>query len=486
MSSLPKVLFILTTFLFLQFGESYSHPSSDEFADLVEDLSPAVVNVFTTQKAEDSPPQQLPFDNIPPQFRDFFKNFPPGFGPGQPQNPDQKREQPQALGSGFVIDPEGYIVTNHHVIAQANEIKVKFQDDSELSAELIGQDKLTDLALLKVKSKKPLKFVKFADSDKARVGHSVIAIGNPFGLGGTVTSGIISAFNRDINSGPYDSFIQTDASINKGNSGGPLFNINGDVVGINSAIFSPSGGSVGIGFSIPSNLAKPIIEQLRKFGKTQRGWLGVRIQEVTPEIAESLGLKESDGVLISMVNPGEPAEKAGIKAGDVIINFNGKKIKNVRDLQRIVAEAAVSSSAKVDVWRDKKIKKFKVKLAEREKFDDQAKIDQKKDSTEKTNQEYEIDQVGLRLKDLTDFLRDQYNIDESVSGSLVTGVKNNSPASNAGLSVGNVISQVSQKKITSAKQAKQIFDDAVKRNMDSVLVQIYQNGFPRFIPLKLK
>ena len=486
MSSLPKVLFILTTFLFLQFRESFSHPSSDEFADLVEDLSPAVVNVFTTQKTVDSPSQQLPFDNIPPQFRDFFKNFPPGFGPGQPQNPDQKREQPQALGSGFVIDPKGYIVTNHHVIAQANEIKVKFQDDSELTAELIGQDKLTDLALLKVKSKKPLKFVEFADSDKARVGHSVIAIGNPFGLGGTVTSGIISAFNRDINSGPYDSFIQTDASINKGNSGGPLFNINGDVVGINSAIFSPSGGSVGIGFSIPSNLAKPIIEQLRKFGKTQRGWLGVRIQEVTPEIAESLGLKESDGVLISMVNPGEPAEQAGIRAGDVIINFNGKKIKNVRDLQRIVAEAAVSSSAKVDVWRDKKIKKFKVKLAEREKFDDQAKIDQKKDSTEKTNEEYEIDQVGLRLKDITDFIRDQYKIDENISGSVITGVKNNSPASNAGLSVGNVISQVSQKEITSAKQAKQIFDDAVKKNMDSVLVQIYQNGFPRFIPLKLK
>ena len=341
-------------------------------------------------------------------------------------------------------------------------------------------------SIIKVKSKKPLKFVEFADSDKARVGHSVIAIGNPFGLGGTVTSGIISAFNRDINSGPYDSFIQTDASINKGNSGGPLFNINGDVVGINSAIFSPSGGSVGIGFSIPSNLAKPIIEQLRKFGKTQRGWLGVRIQEVTPEIAESLGLKESDGVLISMVNPGEPAEKAGIRAGDVIINFNGKKIKNVRDLQRIVAEAAVSSSAKVDVWRDKKIKKFKVKLAEREKFDDQAKIDPKKDSTEKTNEEYEIDQVGLRLKDITDFIRDQYKIDENISGSVITGVKNNSPASNAGLSVGNVISQVSQKKITSAKQAKQIFDDAVKNNMDSVLVQIYQNGFPRFIPLKLK
>ena len=221
---------------------------------------------------------------------------------------------------------------------------------------------------MKVESKKPLDFVKLADSDKARVGHSVIAIGNPFGLGGTVTSGIISAFNRDINAGPYDSFIQTDASINRGNSGGPLFNLDGEVLGINTAIFSPTGGSVGIGFSIPANLAKPIIEQLKKFGKTQRGWLGVRIQEITPDIAKSLGLKNEEGVLISMVNPGEPAEKGGLKAGDVILEFNGKKIKDVKSLQRTVADSAVESKATVKVWRNKKVKSFTVKLGELEKF----------------------------------------------------------------------------------------------------------------------
>ena len=342
--------FILLIFLALPISTIQSHPLSDDFANLVEERSPSVVNVFTTQKPKQITNNQNPLEGIPPQFRDFFKNFPPGFPFGPQQQPNQpESERPQALGSGFVIDPTGYIVTNNHVIEQANEIKVKFQDDSELEAKLVGTDKLTDIALLKVEPKKPLPYLSFADSDKARVGHSVFAIGNPFGLGGTVTSGIISAFNRDINAGPYDSFIQTDASINRGNSGGPLFNLKGDVLGINTAIFSPTGGSVGIGFSIPANLAKPIIDQLKKFGKTQRGWLGVRIQELTPEIAKSLGLRNEDGVLISMVNPGEPAEKGGLKSGDVIIEFNGKKIKDVKSLQRTVAESVVESKAKVKV-----------------------------------------------------------------------------------------------------------------------------------------
>ena len=461
-----------------------SHPVSDDFADLVESLSPAVVNVFTTQTVKQQE-QGSPFDNIPPQFREFFKNMPPGFGP-QPQPPSPEREEAQALGSGFVVDASGYIVTNHHVIAQANEIKVKFQDETELKAKLVGQDKLTDLALLKVESKKPLKFVEFADSDKARVGHSVIAIGNPFGLGGTVTSGIISAFNRDINSGPYDSFIQTDASINKGNSGGPLFTINGKVVGINSAIFSPTGGSVGIGFSIPSNLAKPIIAQLKKYGKTQRGWLGVRIQEVTPEIADSLSLKVPEGVLISMVNPGEPAEKAGLKAGDVIIKFNGKKVKNVRALQRMVAEAAVESSAAVEVWREKKMKKIKVKLAEREKFDNLAESDAQKNEETVSNEEFEIDKVGLRLKDISESLREKNNIAKNINGAVIVAVKKNSPASEINLNVGDVVMQISQKTIENAKQAKKILDEAINKNRDSVLIQVYQNGFPRFVPLRLK
>ncbi len=480
--------FVIFFFTFLTTINLMSHPLSDDFADLVEKLSPSVVNVFTVQKPQERDNQQMPFDNIPPQFRDFFKNFPPGFpfgGPQQQPNRPQNEEQPQALGSGFVIDPTGYIVTNHHVIAQANEIKVKFQDERELKAKLIGKDQLTDLALLKVESDTPLPFVKFANSDKSRVGHSVIAIGNPFGLGGTVTSGIISAFNRDINSGPYDSFIQTDASINKGNSGGPLFNLDGEVVGINSAIFSPSGGSVGIGFSIPANLAKPIIEQLRKFGKTQRGWLGVRIQEITPDIAKSLGLENEEGVLISMVNPGEPAEKSGLKAGDVIIEFNGKKIKDVRSLQRTVADAAVESKAKVKVWRNKKFKNFTVKLGELEKFNNVAQEDSKTEE-ETITDEVELDNIGLRLMGLNKQLRTRYNVPKNIKGVVVTAVKNNSIAAKSGLNVGNVISLISQKEVTKPENAKKILDEALDKKQESLLLQIYENGFSRFVILKLQ
>ena len=461
-----------------------SHPVSDEIANLVEKLSPAVVNVFTVQKEVSEKKNSLPFDEIPPQFREFFKNMPPGFPFGPQQNTPKNKEAPQALGSGFVIDPTGYIVTNNHVIAGANEIKVKFQDEMELKAKIIGKDQLTDLALLKVENDKPLPFVKFADSDKARVGHSVIAIGNPFGLGGTVTSGIISAFNRDINSGPYDSFIQTDASINKGNSGGPLFNLSGEVVGINSAIFSPTGGSVGIGFSIPANLAKPIIAQLRKFGKTQRGWLGVRIQEITPDISKSLGLKNEDGVLIAMVNPGEPAEKAGILAGDVILKFNDVKIKDVKSLQRTVAESAVSSSARITVWRNKKMKKLKVKLGELEKFSNLDK-DMSENNDNLSKSEIEIEKIGIRFKDLTEETRKSFKIPKTINGIVVTAVKNNSPASNSGFRVGNVIGQIDQINIKSAKQAEKIFKESLKKNVDTLLVQIFQDGFPRFVPLKL-
>ena len=477
--------FCFLIYFFLSDTTANSHPVSDDFADLVEKLSPSVVNVFTVQKPKPAN-NQVPFDNIPPQFRDFFKNFPPGFpfGPQQ-QQPSPQEEQPQALGSGFVISSDGYIVTNNHVIEQANEIKVKFQDETELEAKLIGKDKLTDLALLKVESKKPLDFVKLADSDKARVGHSVIAIGNPFGLGGTVTSGIISAFNRDINAGPYDSFIQTDASINRGNSGGPLFNLDGEVLGINTAIFSPTGGSVGIGFSIPANLAKPIIEQLKKFGKTQRGWLGVRIQEITPDIAKSLGLKNEEGVLISMVNPGEPAEKGGLKAGDVILEFNGKKIKDVKSLQRTVADSAVESKATVKVWRNKKVKSFTVKLGELEKFSEADTSPEANDENVKTN-EVELDEVGLRFVGLTSETRSRYNLPKNLKGVVITAVKRDSFAAKAGLTVGSVISQISQVNVKTADEAKKIFDDASKKGLESVLLQVFQNDFSRFLILKIK
>ena len=488
-----KFFFKLISFIFfvpiyfLSFESPSTHPLSDDFANLVEKLSPSVVNVFTVQKPKKVSDNQMPFDNIPPQFRDFFKNFPPGFPFGPQPGPQQQpqEERPQALGSGFVIDPSGYIVTNNHVIEQANEIRVKFQDDSELEAKLIGTDKLTDIALLKVESKKPLNFVKFADSDKARVGHSVIAIGNPFGLGGTVTSGIISAFNRDINAGPFDSFIQTDASINRGNSGGPLFNLDGEVLGINTAIFSPTGGSVGIGFSIPSNLAQPIIQQLKKFGKTQRGWLGVRIQEVTPDIAKSLGLKNEEGVLISMVNPGEPAEKAGLKSGDVILEFNGKKIKDVKSLQVSVAESAVESKAEVKVWRNKKAKKFIVKLGEREKFDETAKKDETKDEEAEVD-EVEMDDIGIRMKGLNSETRTAYSVPKNVDGVVVTAVKRDSFAAKAGLNVGTVISQISQKNVKKPSEVKKILDDMKKKGADAALIQVFENNFSRFIILKLK
>ena len=483
-----KVFSTLTVLsLFFSFFNADCHPLSDNFADLVESKSPSVVNVFTVQKPKETSSNQNPLDGIPPQFRDFFKNFPPGFpfGP-QPQQPNQQEsERPQALGSGFVIDPTGYIVTNNHVIEQANQIKVKFQDETELEAKLVGTDKLTDIALLKVEPKGSLPYLKFANSDKARVGHSVFAIGNPFGLGGTVTSGIISAFNRDINAGPYDSFIQTDASINRGNSGGPLFNLDGEVLGINTAIFSPTGGSVGIGFSIPANLAKPIIEQLRKFGKTQRGWLGVRIQELTPEIAKSLGLKNEEGVLISMVNPGEPAEKGGLKSGDVILEFNGKKIKDVKSLQRTVAESTVESKAKVKVWRDKKERSFTVKLGELEKFNTAAN-EKTQDNKEIVSDEIEIDDIGLRLLGLNQNTRAKYNISESVKGVVITAVKRDSFAAKAGLNVGNVISQIAQKEIKEPSQAKKIFDDFIKKKADSILLQVFEGEFSRFLILNLK
>ncbi|MFL2661444.1 MAG: DegQ family serine endoprotease [Alphaproteobacteria bacterium] len=487
MKSLKNTLSFLLIIFILNFKYINAHPLSDDFADLVAKKSPSVVNVFTVQKPKQPTNNQDPLDGIPPQFRDFFKNFPPGFpfGPPQQSPNQQESERPQALGSGFVIDPTGYIVTNNHVIEQANEIKVKFQDDTELEAKLVGTDKLTDIALLKVESKKPLPYLKFADSDKARVGHSVFAIGNPFGLGGTVTSGIISAFNRDINAGPYDSFIQTDASINRGNSGGPLFNLDGEVLGINTAIFSPTGGSVGIGFSIPSNLAKPIIEQLRKFGKTQRGWLGVRIQELTPEIAKSLGLNNEEGVLISMVNPGEPAEKGGLKSGDVIIEFNGKKIKDVKSLQRTVAESAVESKAKVKVWRDKKAQSFTVQLGELEKFNT-TKDDSAETNKDVVSDEVEIDKIGLRLLGLNKETRAKYDIAKSVNGVVITAVKRDSFAAKAGLNVGNVISQIAQKDIKMPEQAKEIFEEFLKKKSDSALLQVFEGEFSRFLILKLK
>ncbi|MEK9726060.1 MAG: Do family serine endopeptidase, partial [Rhodospirillaceae bacterium] len=346
-------------------GTAEAKTAPESFADLAQKLLPSVVNISTTQTVEGRDNPTMP--QLPPgsPFEDFFKEF---FDRNSPQ---QRSRRATSLGSGFIISKDGYVVTNNHVIADADEITVILHDDTRLPAELVGRDTKTDLAVLKVKAEIDLSPVGFGNSDAARVGDWVVAIGNPFGLGGTVTAGIISARGRDINSGPYDDYIQTDASINRGNSGGPMFNLDGQVIGINTAIFSPTGGSVGIGFAIPATTAEPVIAQLMKNGSVQRGWLGVHIQAVTDEIAETLGLKEASGALVASVIKDSPAEKGKIKAGDVILTFDGKKVNEMKALPRIVAETEVGRKAPVIVWRDGGRKTLQVAVGE---LDEEAEV----------------------------------------------------------------------------------------------------------------
>src|SRR6266849_883118 len=322
----------------------------DNISDVAEKVIDAVVNISTSQKVEarNTPMPQLPND---PQLDELFRDFFNRRGQGDPQNRDRGPRRVNSLGSGFIIDASGIVVTNNHVISEADEVTVILNDGSRLKAEIIGKDQKTDIALLRVKPDKPLKAVKFGDSEKLRLGEWVIAIGNPFSLGGSVTAGIVSARNRDINSGPYDNYIQTDAAINRGNSGGPLFNLNGEVIGVNTAIISPSGGSIGIGFAVPANSAVAVIEQLRQYGETRRGWLGVRIQQVTEDIAESLGLKPPRGALVAGVDEKGPAKPAGIEPGDVIVKFDGKDIREMKDLPRIVADTPVGKDVDVVIVR---------------------------------------------------------------------------------------------------------------------------------------
>jgi serine protease Do len=457
----------------------------ENFADLAEDLLPTVVNVSTTQAMpEVGPEQELP--QFPPgsPFEDFFQEF---FERHQ-NSPQQAPSRPASLGSGFVIDAEnGYIVTNNHVIRDAEEIKIILQDDSTLDAELIGTDDKTDIAVLKVITDKKLVAAKWGDSDKARVGSWVVAIGNPFGLGGSVTAGIVSARQRDINAGPYDEFIQTDASINRGNSGGPMFNMDGKVIGVNTAIFSPSGGSVGIGFAVPSSLAEGVVEQLIKYGKTRRGWLGVRIQVVTDEIAESLGLKETHGALVASVSKDGPAEKSGIKAGDIILEFNGKKIESMRNLPRIVAETEVGKSSKVEIWRNKSRKNVTVQLGELEKAEENGMIDMPGPGTTSAPKvdDVVIEDLNLSLATITPGLRQKYGINEDRSGVVITKVNQGSDASEKGLQEGEVISEVDQKDVTSPDDVKNLLAVAKNEDRKSVLLLLSRGGDLRFVALKI-
>jgi serine protease Do len=457
------------------------------FEDLVEKLTPAVVNVSTTMKIEIPKGELPPMPRLPQgsPFEEFFKEFYDQYQNGTPQ----REQKANALGSGFVIDAaNGYILTNNHVVKDADEIKIILNDNTTLDATLVGRDEKIDIAVLKVKPLKPLTAVTWGDSDKARVGGWVLAIGNPFGLGGTVTAGIISARHRDINAGPYDEFIQTDASINRGNSGGPMFDVNGRVIGVNTAIFSPSGGgSVGIGFAIPSNLVRSVADQLIKYGKTKRGWMGVKIQEVTPEIADSIGLDRARGAMVSSSTPKGPSEKAGIKSGDVILSFDGHAIDTLKNLPRLVAEAEVGKKSEVILWRNGKEVKVSVDLGQLEKAEEQNAVADKAAPLKKSEvKSMLIEDVGLNVANLTEPLRELYKIDAARNGVLVTEVKKDSAAAEKGFQAGDVIVELDQAEVTTADQVKDKIAAALKAKRSSVLFFVARGSDLRFIAVKIK
>jgi serine protease Do len=459
------------------------------FADLAEKLSPAVVNVSSTQKVEEDVhmPEMPQFPPGSP-FEDFFEEFMDkrgqGGGLGAPALPSA------SLGSGFIIDAEnGYVITNNHVIRDADEVNITLQNDTTIPAEIIGRDEKIDIAVLQVDAKKyKLDAVDFGSSDKMRVGDWILAIGNPFGLGGTVTTGIISARQRDINSGPYDDYIQTDASINRGNSGGPMFDLDGNVIGINTAIFSPTGGSVGIGFAIPSNLAKPVIDQLIKYGRTKRGWLGVRIQTVTDEIAESLGLDKARGALVASITPDGPAEKAKLKAGDVVLKFDGKPVSDMRALPRIVAETPIEKRVILTYWRDGKEQTTEVDIGELEKAEDDgllaAKEAEEEPIVDKTDST-EIPVIGMSIAKISAATRNSYNVPEDVDGVIISEITARGEADEKGLALGDVIVEINQQGVTEPKDFNDIINKAIKDKKSSVLLLVNRAGDVRFVALKL-
>ncbi|WP_244616124.1 DegQ family serine endoprotease [Rhizobium sp. RU20A] len=468
-------------------------------ADLAEGLLGAVVNISTSQnvKNEDKAPMPQVPEGSP--FQDFFDEF----FKGQGQDGNRPRTV-NSLGSGFVIDPAGYIVTNNHVIDGADDIEANFADGSKLKAKLIGKDTKTDLALLKVEPKKPLTAVPFGDSRKMRIGDWVMAIGNPFGLGGTVTVGIVSARGRNINAGPYDNFIQTDAAINRGNSGGPLFNMYGEVIGINTAIISPSGGSIGIGFSVPTELAENVINQLREFGETRRGWLGVRIQPVTDDIAASLGMERPRGALVAGIITGGPIANGEIKTGDVIIRFDGKDVGEMRDLPRVVAESPVGKAVDVVVIRDGKEQTVKVTLGRLEDSEDGAGAEDNptvapEDGDGFTDEDTAPDEppaaampadgvvLGMKLAPLDEATRKTYGISEDVEGVVITEVEPGTAAAERRLQAGDVIVEVAQEAMTTP-------DDVVARveslksdgRRNALLMVANKTGELRFVTVRME
>ncbi|MBE1237838.1 Do family serine endopeptidase [Phaeovibrio sulfidiphilus] len=454
----------------------------DDFADLAEKLLPSVVNISTTQTLESGRMPDLPQFPDGSPFEDFFKDFFENrTGPRGPQ-------RAISLGSGFVVDAkEGYIVTNNHVIRDADEITVVLQDDTVLKATIRGVDEKTDLALLKVETDKPLHQIEWGDSDAARVGEWVVAIGNPFGLGGSVTTGIISAKTRDINAGPYDSFIQTDASINKGNSGGPLFDERGRVIGINTVIFSPSGGSVGVGFAVPSNIARQVVGDLVQYGQTRRGWIGVRIQTVTDDIAEGMGMTEKKGALVSAVTENGPAAKAGLKEGDVILRFDGRDVAEMRSLPRIVSETPIGKTVDVDVLRAGKTLTVKLDVAQLEEAEKEGLVDDTAGAPAKKNEvATQLKALGFSVATLDAGARKRFGIDNNdLKGVVVDSVDASSDAAMKGIQPGSVLVQADQKPITGVADLQKTVAAALKGGKKLILFLVDNGGTRSFVAVKV-
>jgi len=463
----------------------------EAIADVAEKVIDSVVNISTSQTVEakggpgegrGAVPQLPPGSPFEEFFDDFFKNR---RGQGGPRGGDMQPHKTNSLGSGFIVDASGIVVTNNHVIADADEINVILNDGTKIKAELVGVDKKTDIAVLKFKPPKPLTAVQFGDSDKLRLGEWVIAIGNPFSLGGTVTAGIVSARNRDISTGPYDNYIQTDAAINRGNSGGPLFNLDGEVIGVNTLIISPTGGSIGIGFAVPSKTVVGVVDQLRKFGELRRGWLGVRIQQVTDEIAESLNVKPARGALVAGVDDKGPAKPAGIEPGDVVVKFDGHDIKEPKDLSRIVADTAVGKEVDVIIIRKGEEQSKRVTLGRLE--------DSEKPQPASVKSQPEPEKLvtqkalGLDLANLNKDLRSRYKIKDSVKGVVITSVDGASDAAEKRLSAGDVIVEVAQEAVSNAADIKKRVEQLKKDGKKSVLLLVSNaDGELRFVALSLQ
>ena len=459
MKLFKKILLIFGIFSFGFINFSNAKPVPDSFADLAERLMPSVVNISTTQtiKTKANP---LPFQ-FPPgsPFEEMFKDF---------NQPTERKAS--SLGSGFIINKNGTIITNNHVINNAEDIIVKV-GNKEYKAKVLGADPYADLAVLKIDTNEKFIPVKFGNSDKARVGDWVVAIGNPFGLGGTVTSGIISARNRDINLTRYDDFIQTDASINQGNSGGPLFNLDGDVVGINTAIIAPGqSGSIGIGFAIPANAASNVINQLIKYGETKRGWLGVRIQEVTKEIAEVEKLKNTEGALVASVGEKSPAKKAGLKAGDIILRFDGKKVDTMKALPKLVSNTKVGKIVELEIWRNKKLIVKRLTLGRLESSDD-FKAENKQTKPEIKKENIEIETLKITVRDTTVKDIQDRKLEKNLKGVVITSISSKSPIVGM-LREGDIILEVQKNKVLNSKQLNKLIESIYKKGEQTLLLTI--------------